>query len=151
MDLQYIFLNGDGRIHRQDFWIGLVILIVANVVGGFVAGLIGWIIAGVVGGAILSGLVGLALVVPAYFLLIKRSNDRCHPQTYVQALVAISLAYQLKNMVIPVQLDSISLLSVLFTLAVGLAGLWALIDLGFMRGTVGPNTYGPDPLEAPAR
>ena len=25
-------------------------------------------------------------------------------------------------------------------------GLWFLIDLGLLRGTVGPNKYGPDPL-----
>jgi len=24
MDLQKLFLNGDGRIGRQDFWIGIV-------------------------------------------------------------------------------------------------------------------------------
>jgi uncharacterized membrane protein YhaH (DUF805 family) len=24
--------------------------------------------------------------------------------------------------------------------------LWLLIELGFLRGTVGPNQYGPDPL-----
>ena len=33
----------------------------------------------------------------------------------------------------------------------GLAGfgisIWALVELGFLRGTVGPNQYGPDPLE----
>lgn len=148
MDLQYLFLNGDGRIHRQDFWIGLVILIVVNIVVGAVAGMLGWAVAGIWGAAILAGLVGLALVVPTYFLLIKRSNDRGHPQTYVQALVAISVAYQLKNMIIPVQAETISFLSIIFTLAVGLAGLWALIDLGCLRGTAGPNQYGADPLEA---
>ena len=148
MDLQYLFLSGDGRIHRQDFWIGLVILIVVNIVAGAVAGLLGWAVAGIWGAAILAGLVGLALVVPTYFLLIKRSNDRGHPQTYVQALVALSVAYQLKNMVIPVPADSVSFLSMIFTLVVALAGLWALVDLGFLRGTAGPNAYGPDPLEA---
>jgi uncharacterized membrane protein YhaH (DUF805 family) len=34
--------------------------------------------------------------------------------------------------------------------ALELAGLiiaiWALVELGFLRGTVGPNQYGPDPL-----
>ena len=26
--------------------------------------------------------------------------------------------------------------------------LWFFIELGFFRGTAGPNAYGPDPLEA---
>jgi uncharacterized membrane protein YhaH (DUF805 family) len=27
-------------------------------------------------------------------------------------------------------------------------GIWALVELGFLRGTTGPNSYGPDPLRA---
>lgn len=29
-----------------------------------------------------------------------------------------------------------------------IGGLWYLIECGFLRGTVGPNNYGPDPLAA---
>lgn len=29
-----------------------------------------------------------------------------------------------------------------------IGGLWYLIECGFLRGTVGPNIYGPDPLAA---
>jgi uncharacterized membrane protein YhaH (DUF805 family) len=102
MDLQKLFLNGDGRIARQDFWIGIVILIVANIVLGFVAGLVGWAVAGIWGAAILAGLVGLAMTLPAYFLMVKRSNDRDYPQTYVQALMALNIAFQIKNMIMPI-------------------------------------------------
>lgn len=28
--------------------------------------------------------------------------------------------------------------------------VWAFVELGCLRGTVGPNRYGPDPLNAPA-
>jgi uncharacterized membrane protein YhaH (DUF805 family) len=28
--------------------------------------------------------------------------------------------------------------------------VWAFVELGCLRGTVGPNRYGPDPLSAPA-
>ena len=28
-------------------------------------------------------------------------------------------------------------------------GLWALIECGFLRGTTGPNRFGPDPLDSP--
>jgi uncharacterized membrane protein YhaH (DUF805 family) len=27
-----------------------------------------------------------------------------------------------------------------------IGGIWMLIELGFLRGTEGPNTYGPDPI-----
>ena len=150
MNLQHLFLNGDGRIGRQDFWIGMVILIVANIVLGFIAGLVGWAAAGIWGAAILAGLVGLAMTLPAYFLLVKRSNDRDYPQTYVQALMALNIAFQIKNMVVPIEFGGPSLLSMLFSLAIAVAGLWALVDLGFFQGTRGPNRYGPDPLSVPA-
>lgn len=35
---------------------------------------------------------------------------------------------------------------ILFVPVVG--GLWFLIECGFLRGTIGPNNYGPDPLPA---
>ena len=39
----------------------------------------------------------------------------------------------------------------LVSFPLSLAGLvvavWGLVELGFLRGTVGPNQYGPDPLE----
>jgi uncharacterized membrane protein YhaH (DUF805 family) len=28
----------------------------------------------------------------------------------------------------------------------GIIGLWNLIELGFLRGTIGTNEYGPDPV-----
>jgi uncharacterized membrane protein YhaH (DUF805 family) len=31
-------------------------------------------------------------------------------------------------------------------LIAGIISLWMLIELGFLRGTIGPNRYGPDPL-----
>jgi len=36
-----------------------------------------------------------------------------------------------------------------FVLGVGsfVISIWALVELGFLRGTVGPNRYGPDPLQ----
>ena len=33
-------------------------------------------------------------------------------------------------------------------LAMLAVGIWALVELGCLRGTVGPNRHGPDPLAA---
>ena len=37
---------------------------------------------------------------------------------------------------------------VLIVLVPVIGGLWYLIECGFLRGTAGPNDYGPDPLAA---
>jgi uncharacterized membrane protein YhaH (DUF805 family) len=36
MDLKNMFLTADGRIGRKEFWIGILILLGANVVAGFI-------------------------------------------------------------------------------------------------------------------
>jgi uncharacterized membrane protein YhaH (DUF805 family) len=35
---------------------------------------------------------------------------------------------------------------VMTTVAGGALLIWPLVELGFLRGTAGPNRYGPDPL-----
>ncbi len=35
----------------------------------------------------------------------------------------------------------------IFNLAGAAIAIWSLIELGFLRGTPGPNEYGPDPLQ----
>jgi uncharacterized membrane protein YhaH (DUF805 family) len=36
----------------------------------------------------------------------------------------------------------------ILALAAGALGIWAFVELGCLRGTPGPNRYGPDPLGA---
>ena len=44
-------------------------------------------------------------------------------------------------------LRSQTLLAQAFAISLVVLGLALIIDLGFRRGTVGPNRYGPDPLD----
>ena len=37
-------------------------------------------------------------------------------------------------------------LSAIFGLASIAVSIWAIVELGFLRGATGPNQYGPDPL-----
>ena len=62
-------------------------------------------------------IVSLLLLYPSVVLGIKRCHDRDHPGWW--------------------------LLIVLIPL---LGPLWLLVELGFLRGTPGPNRFGPDPL-----
>ena len=42
-------------------------------------------------------------------------------------------------------------LDYLFGIATLVVGIWSLVELGCLRGTVGPNQHGPDPLEGTVR
>ena len=46
--------------------------------------------------------------------------------------------------------DRIEGVGVIFMLASIALSIWGLVEMGFLRGTVGSNRYGPDPLRAPS-
>ena len=113
MDWQKLFLTYDGRLNRQPFWIGNIILTVINVAGS----LIGAAIGGAVGNLI-SIIFVLALLYPGICIAIKRCHDRGKSGWWFLIIL------------IPL---------------VGI--IWWIVEFGCMRGTEGPNQYGPDPLD----
>lgn len=137
IDFQKLLLTVDGRIGRQTFWIGIAALFVAGLLNGLIIGSIS---------TILATLVSLALAVPAYCVSIKRSNDRGHPQVYVQGFFIASIAFQVLTLIGVFGFLGYFIAG-LFGLIIGAAAIWLLIDLGALEGTKGPNAYGPDPLE----
>jgi len=65
IDWQYLFLTWEGRINRQPFWIGAIIIFVANLV-----------IQAVFGYGLIAGLLGLGLLYCWICVCIKRCHDR---------------------------------------------------------------------------
>lgn len=65
IDWQKLFLDWNGRINRQPFWIGAILLAVANALNGALFGY-----------AIVGTLVGLGLVYCGLCVSIKRCHDR---------------------------------------------------------------------------
>jgi uncharacterized membrane protein YhaH (DUF805 family) len=129
MDWKYILTSFSGRLNRQPFWLGLVLVVVVELVvfyavyalfgttsvptedamtPGMSVSPIGWLILGIVYiGVIWAGLA----------MQIKRWHDRDKSGWW--CLIGL----------VPV-----------------IGGLWVLIECGFLRGTEGPNRFGPDPL-----
>ncbi|QCK85540.1 DUF805 domain-containing protein [Phreatobacter aquaticus] len=136
IDFKKLLLTVDGRIARQDFWIGFAVLFVAGLLNGLIIGSISWILASVV---------SIAMLFPAYCLSIKRSNDRGHPQMYVQGFFAYNFAVQILTLVGIIGFLGSFIAMLLGLIALGLA-IWMLVDLGFLEGTKGPNQYGADPV-----
>jgi uncharacterized membrane protein YhaH (DUF805 family) len=65
MDWQQLFLSFDGRINRQPFWIGSLILLAVNV-----------LVVGVLGQGFLGAVASLALLYPSIAVGMKRWHDR---------------------------------------------------------------------------
>jgi uncharacterized membrane protein YhaH (DUF805 family) len=143
MDWQYLFTSFEGRINRRPFWIALLVLLVVSFVLQFTV----MAIAGQTAGLILS----LVLLYPGYALNVKRFHDRNRPDWIPMAFYALLVAIILMQLV---GIDRAGAEPTTLFLVVGavflIGAIWLTIELGFLRGTAGPNDYGPDPLEGQA-
>jgi uncharacterized membrane protein YhaH (DUF805 family) len=124
-----------GRLNRAKFWLILIATdIVLFAVFGVLVAMGGgsmsddFVAAGgrwvpTMGGGIVGGIVAFVVWVAAVWIGLATGVKRFHDRGKTGWWVLIVL--------VPV-----------------IGGLWYLIECGFLRGTVGPNAYGHDPLTA---
>ncbi len=137
MNLQ-LFTSLEGRIPRKTFWLGFIVLIIVT-----------WI---------------LELILFAIFGVSMMGN--MDPNATPEAAAAAAQE-AMSKMTLPLIILFLLLLWPSICLyakrwhdrdksgwwsLIGLipiiGGLWMLIELGFLRGTDGPNRFGPDPIAA---
>jgi uncharacterized membrane protein YhaH (DUF805 family) len=139
IDWAYLFNTFEGRISRQTFWIGIAVLLVAEIFAH--------VLAEEIQGDRLSAIVDLAYAYPEFALCLKRAHDRNLP---LWLLIAFFCASALLDFLTVLELtgtdDQPSLASIAIAVPFTVLGLVLLVELGFRRGTVGPNQYGADPL-----
>ena len=158
-----LFLSFEGRIARGRWWLGVIVLIVAIiVVNAVIAALFG----GGFIGSVLALLVTLGAFYPVLALATKRLADRGKPPMprlaifygpSVLALIMSTFNIGYRPMSAPHMQDmpmgmgngadvmvpgAFAGLVALISLIVG---IWALIELGFLRGDPEDNAYGPAP------
>ena len=147
MDFKYLFTSFDGRINRAKWWAGIAIIIVINIVLGFIVfSLFGMSFVG----RLLSFVIALALFYPFYAVSAKRFQDRDKPGiTALYGLVPLLVVSLLGALGLTGAPDQPNVLGWICSLInIGIV-LWFLIELGILKGTEGPNRFGPDPLAAP--
>lgn len=138
MNLVDLFLSTDGRV-----WIGTLILAAISTA----AMMLNLAVVGVSQTAVLiSVLVAFALAYPSYALMAKRFQDRDRPG--MLALLGIVPVFIVNLLYTFRILDPIepTALSRFLDVILVVIGLWLLVELGCLKGTQGPNRYGPDPL-----
>ncbi len=145
MDFSNLYLSTDGRIGRQSLWIGLIIL---TVIGLVVIQII-WFLFDHTSfmARLLSLIYTLAVAYPAYAVMAKRFQDRGKKGQFAGILIGLSI---LSSVLALFGLTGDPLnpntLGTVLGFLMGIIGLWYLIELGFLRGTIGTNEYGPDPV-----
>jgi uncharacterized membrane protein YhaH (DUF805 family) len=143
VNLVDLFLSTDGRINRLRFWIGTLILAAISTA----AMMLNLAVFGVSQTAVLiSVLVAFALAYPSYALMAKRFQDRDKPGTL--ALIGIVPTFVVNLLYTFRVLDPVepSAVSRFLDVILVIVALWILVELGCLKGTQGPNRYGPDPL-----
>ena len=141
----HVLTGFSGRIGRGTFWLGslvLLLVLMASIVG--LAGLMRP--TGATQGelTLLYASLFVALWVSAA-LIVKRLHDRDKSALwyplfglgpFVAYWLGVEFSSNISNQLSPAQLG-------FWLLSTGL-WIWALVELGFMPGTKGPNRYGPD-------
>ena len=134
-----LFTSFEGRISRQPFWIGVLVLAAIEaalslVTYQFEADRI-------------TSIFDLILTFPEFAVAAKRAHDRNTATWLVALFFAGSVVFDL--LVLAGWADKAAEASAPFVIIIilwGIFGLVLLADLGLRRGTEGPNRYGPDPL-----
>jgi len=117
--MQALLFSFQGRVNRAKFWL---VAIVATVVVSIVIGIV---FGGMAAGSNSSNALGAMGVVGGILLLwinLAVAVKRCHDRNRSGWFVLLSL--------------------------VPFLNIWYIVEVGFLKGTTGPNTYGPDPLAA---
>ena len=139
MDWAYLLNGFHGRIGRQTFWIAMGVVAAAEIVGHLIANQIE--------GDRLGAIVDLAFTYPEFAIAVKRGHDRNLPVWLLGVFFGAGALLDLLTVLGWAGSDEEpSMVSLAIAVPFTVVGLALLVELGFRRGTVGPNPYGPDPL-----
>ena len=153
MTWKTLFFGFDGRIGRKQWWLAMVSLLLASVVLSFFANPHAWFSDTVArsGPNLAETLLSIAFLIPETAVTVKRFNDRDWPQVLPYGYAIVFLFFILLDHhgmmfagSVPTKFELMFVASLTAILAV------IIVDNGFLRGTVGPNQYGPDPLAGEA-
>lgn len=144
MDWQWFLFNTNGRLPRSRYWLAVLVYAV-TVVAGFIAALLLITSTSDAAPAVLyvgGGLVFLTL----YFSITAVAAKRLHDRDKTGWWGALFLA--LPGLLYGASSGGLVSASSGFVLRIVAALLfaWGVVELGGLRGTVGPNRYGDDPL-----
>ena len=133
-----------GRIGRQTFWIAMLAVGATNMAACYAASQIQ--------GDQLNAIVDLVFTYPEFAIATKRANDRNLPLWLLAIFFATSVMLDLFSVVGWAGTDANpSMLAYAIALPFTAFGIALLIELGFRKGTAGPNPHGPDPLAGAGR
>jgi uncharacterized membrane protein YhaH (DUF805 family) len=168
--ISWLFFSIQGRISRRSWWLGLVTLLVIDEVAtrllwrllGIspptgIADFPAWLTAGASAGWA-SFAIAVLLAYPAYAVSVKRRHDRDTNGLDVAANAAFGILWPVPHVlgigweigfVYDVAVPVPTWWFAPIVIAAITFGIYLNVVLGLLKGTDGPNRYGPDPIPIP--
>jgi uncharacterized membrane protein YhaH (DUF805 family) len=154
----HLLFGFSGRINRAKWWLTVLVSIIISVVAAII---------GAAAGETASNVISLIAFIPQFWISLAAGVKRLHDLNrtgawlvlfYIGPVILIIFFFIVAGVDVAAalmsgdSLDSATIARIGLTggvvfLLIFILGIWALIWFGCLRGTVGPNQYGPDPLE----
>jgi|RhiMethySRZTD1v2_1073278.scaffolds.fasta_scaffold1726181_1 uncharacterized membrane protein YhaH (DUF805 family) len=138
-----------GRMNRARYWRAVLTVLCISVAVAIFAGLlraIGNVPMAAV--AVFWGVLLIAFAVPCYFIAIKRLHDRNKSGHWLWLFCLAPGALNLMGKMAVAQ-GATPVGMALMLAGIGVS-IWGFLEIACLRGTTGPNRFGPDPLQGQA-
>jgi uncharacterized membrane protein YhaH (DUF805 family) len=148
MDWGNLLFGFQGRINRAKWWLAVLVYFIVSII----VNIIGFATNYSTIFTILNLVVSIGMLVSGIAVGIKRLHDRNKPGWwlvifYVVPGLLFGIGITMGIVGAVSGSSSGGGIGIILSLASLALWIWAFVELGCLRGTVGPNQYGPDPLE----
>jgi uncharacterized membrane protein YhaH (DUF805 family) len=145
MNWGHLFFKFDGRVNRARFWAAGLVLAAINVV----LAIVGYLTDQNVIFQALNGMLSIVILIASLAVGVKRLHDRNKSGWYLLLFYFVPGVLAAAGVLIGEFMEDATMIATVLTFLAVAFMVWAFIELGCLRGTVGANPYGPDPV-APA-
>jgi len=145
MDWGHLFFKFDGRVNRAKFWIAALIFAAINVV----LAILGYVMDQSVVFQALNSMLGIVILISSIAVGVKRLHDRNKSGWYLLLFYLVPSVLVVIGVLIGAFVEDSTIIATVLGLLAFAIAVWAFIEMGCLRGTIGINQYGPDPV-APA-
>jgi uncharacterized membrane protein YhaH (DUF805 family) len=159
MDWKWLFFSFEGRANRAKWWLSVLVFLVLSILIAFIVlpflGLSVWEVHPDATRGFISLVIMIIFAWPVTAMTVKRLKDRDRPLWLagvfwlpsILSIFADLLGLSNTTIEIGGQATMVpTTLGLVVSLVSLVIAIWSLIELGCLRGTAGPNQYGPDPL-----
>ena len=145
MNWGQLFFNFNGRVNRAKFWIAALIFAAINVV----MAVLDYVTDQSVVFQALNGMLSIVILISSIAVGVKRLHDRNKSGWYLLLFYLVPSILVVIGVLIGAFVEDSTIIATVLGLLAFAIGVWAFVEMGCLRGTIGVNQYGPDPV-APA-